>query len=106
GVGAVDQVDANRLDGCAGQGGQRFAGVAEVGGDVDRGPLLQRSQRGVDPLGQCGRVGGDVGDQRGLVNLHPLHAFVGELSQQVGVQRNQLVESLDGCARTVDCLAQ
>ena len=103
---AVDKIDADRLDRRAGQPCEGSAGVTEIGGDVDGGPVLQRAQRVVDRLGQCGRVGGDVGDQRGLVQLHPLRAVVGEQRQQLRVDRHQLLEPLDRCATAVDGLAQ
>ncbi len=106
GVGAVHQVDADRLDRRAGQPGQRRPRVTEVGGDVDGRPVACRAQLVVDRLGQGGRVGAHVGHQRRLVELHPLRPVVGEQRQQLGVDRHQLLEPLDGGARPVDALAE
>ncbi len=105
-MGAVNQVDADRLDRRAGQACEGSAGITEIGGHVDGGPFAHRAQRVVDRLGQRGRVGGDVGDQRGLVQLYPLRAVVGEQRQEFGVDRQQLLEPLDRCATAVDGLAQ
>ncbi len=76
-VSAVHQVDADRLDRRTGQARQGSTGVTEIGRDVDSGPVAHRAQRVVHRLGQRGSVGGDVGDQRGLVQLYPLCAVVG-----------------------------
>ncbi|PQM48768.1 hypothetical protein C1Y40_01004 [Mycobacterium talmoniae] len=106
GIRSVDQVDADRLDRGPGQRGQRGTGVPEVGGDKDRGPLGHRPQRRVDPLRQRERVGGNVGHQHRLVELDPVRPGRGQQAQQFGVERDQLVEAVDRCARTAHRLAQ
>lgn len=80
--------------------------LTEVARDEQSGPLRQPAEDLVGLPGQLGRVVEDVGDQHGLVDLHPLHALVGEQLQQLAVHAHQLAESGDRSNGPADGLAQ
>ena len=93
--------------GVRGQRGQCGVERAEVGGDEDRRALGVRSPaRRRRARRARGRVVQDVGHQHRLVELNPLRAGLGEQTQQLGVERNQLVEPRDRRGRALGGLAQ
>ena len=69
--------------------------AAEVGRDEDRRSRLQRGQPVVGPLGRRDLRRCAVGDERRLVDLHPVGARVGEPTEQVRIQRDEFVEAVE-----------
>ena len=92
--GRGDQVDRDGLDRGLREHRQCLAEVAEVARDQDRGPVGRLAEAGVRAA-QRGQFGlGAVRRERGLVELHPLRARVGQRRQQFDVPVDQPVQQV------------
>ena len=101
-----DEVDGDALDIRPGQRAECGSGVTEIGGDQQRRAPRDRRQAPVHGLGQLGETVDGIGDQRGLIELHPVHTGVDETVEELEVGGQHVVDAGDGGGGAVDGLGQ
>jgi hypothetical protein len=93
--GPGDQVQPDRLDRGVEQGGQGVAEVAEVAGHEQPRPVGQPADPRIDVAEGVDLLGCAVGDVRGLVQLHPTGAGVGQRPEDVHVHVDEVGEPVE-----------